>query len=255
MIFSLHLALLYFVFFLGEIPVSATDSDIFLDSLPADDSDSLSSSSLLPISFLSDNNNNDIINSNNLFGDGDGDGDAILDGGLTEDDPLLLSYCADSNSQPQEQQQQQPQSKRKTRRQDNNGSICHPPGASELSPPPPPSSPPLSPTITIPEIPDLFNSITNPAAGDSSSGDVYQNQGDVVGKISLEPPQFYCGIFTSQPQRFIVPVCGSGKFVDSVRMARGFYSWVGNSKLGELIWSLRVFFRGGGCVCSNSFAS
>ena len=204
---SNYLLLLFFyvsfIVFENLVFATATDSNLFLDDFDPLNVDASSSSSLLALSSLPD------INNENIFGDGTFDDITFLQ----DDNPLLLAYCADSN-------QLQLQGKIKARKRDTSNSLVCPARGG--------ASPPL-PQLTVPQMPDVLNSIIG-GSGDKT----YVNQGDVVGRLSsLSSAEIYCGLWTSQPQSMVVPVCGSGNLLDSVRVAQAYYSVVGNSRLSK----------------------
>lgn len=211
---SLHLAsFLLFLSFFEYSVVFSQDPNLFLDPLPAtgDNMDLLASSS------LSSDPPPD-----NLLGDG------TVNNMFIEDDPLLQAYCAKSNQQP---------GKARARRGDG-GVVCSPG-----------SSP--APPLTVPEFPDLLNSISGPG----SSGEKFKNEGDVVGSFTLNTAEFYCSMFTSQPQLFIIPICGSGNYMDSVRIARAFYSTVFKSWLSKWVLFFPFFLSSSGIFSILSFDS
>ena len=113
-----------------------------------------------------------------------------------EDDPLLLSSCADDIQQ---------SSKLRARE---NGDSC------SSNPIPPPA---------VPELPNVMNSVQ------------YKNIGDVVGQIALKTPEEICALFVRLPES-IIPVCGSPQFGKVSGIGHGgFYYAVYESTLGKLI--------------------
>lgn len=53
--------------------------------------------------------------------------------------------------------------------------------------------------------------------------------------FSADTAEYYCGLWTSEPGAYKKPVCGSGNELDSVLVARGFYSYVENSWLSKFL--------------------
>lgn len=193
---SLNFAIIYPFFF--QHFVHSIDPDLFLDPL-SNEADLFSSSSLLPISSSSDPLITDET-FENIFTDDDND-----------DPSSLLAYCPDIN------QQQQLQRKIKARRgkRDTN-TICSPNGA------------PLPP-VSVPKFPDLLNSITDPLSTEDEKN-------AVTDAFASNSAEYYCGAWTSRPELYIKPVCGSGNYLDMVRVARAFYSYVDKSHLGKSLF-------------------
>ena len=135
-----------------------------------------------------------------------------IDETLNIDDQLVLSSCADGNQKPS-----------KLRARENNG-IC---------------SPNPNPPLTVPEFPNVMNSIFRTTIK-------YKNRGDVVGQIALKTPQEICALAVNLPES-VIPVCGSPEFgrVSGIGYL-GFYNAVYDStlsKLGFLVLLHARYFR------------
>lgn len=194
---TFNLALLYLSLF--ESPVFSTEPDLFLDSLPDEIDPFWSSSSSLPPTSSS---------TDSILGDGS------FENIFTDDDSSsLLVYCVDTS-------QQQLQSKKVRARRGDADTVCPQNGA------------PLPP-VPLPQFPDLLNSI----GGGGPDGERWKVQENGVGKLfPSNTAEFSCGLWTSKPQVYKKPVCGSGNYLDSVRVSRGFYSYVANSYLGKFFF-------------------
>ena len=220
--FSLRKLTFLLLVFFTENPVFSTDSNLFLDPFPTDELDdtSLSASAfLLPWSSSPDY----------IIGATDGISENESSGSLFTDDDslLLLTSCVDNNN-PQQQLLQKNKARAKTKRDGFGSTVCPQNGA------------PLPPVpLPVPQFPDLLNSIIGPSDGERWKDE----EGDFAGAaVSMNTAEFYCALWTSKPRVYKKPVCGSGNYEDMVRVARAFYSYVANSRLGKYLFSFFLCF-------------